>query len=67
MYLATADKFIQMLSMEKLTFCCYWCGYGCQVGYLIKTWSHFKIHGVVTGNNNSNFNQVKHKINEYTQ
>ncbi|XP_050426772.1 cathepsin B-like [Adelges cooleyi] len=47
--IATDGKFNQLISAEKLTFCCYLCGFGCYGGYPIMAWRYFKYFGIVTG------------------
>ncbi|XP_050426775.1 cathepsin B-like cysteine proteinase 3 [Adelges cooleyi] len=47
--IATDRKFNQLISAEKLTFCCYFCGFGCFGGWPIMAWRYFKYFGIVTG------------------
>nr|BAG71139.1 cathepsin B-S [Astegopteryx styracophila] len=46
---ATGGGFNEQLSAEKLTFCCWTCGLGCQGGNPIKAWKYFKRRGITTG------------------
>ncbi|XP_050426768.1 cathepsin B-like [Adelges cooleyi] len=47
--IATDGKFNQLLSVDQLTFCCYYCGFQCLGGWPIQAWRYFKHHGIVTG------------------
>lgn len=47
--IASGQKDQRRISPEDLMECCYFCGDGCNGGYLYQSWNYWKKRGIVTG------------------